>query len=213
MNAVTDEDGRDDEPLPEDAEIDPPAEGEADRSDEVLSPFPGTDYNPIYGFSGVAAFEGTPQKDVLAERLPGEVLLEVKGKRQHVGALVTLVIGLVLLALVPPSMIFTVLEPGAQRVVSLALLLAGTVLVGVWVLSDLLFATDVDVTFTSEGVARHGKGADQWASWPEVVGWRYDGGRYVTLQCPGGTVPVPALADETRTKVIDLLEARKVPRL
>lgn len=211
-----DDDDRDHEPLDEDAEIDPPGYGEADMSDEVLTPLPGFGgYNPIYGRGGVGAFEGTPAKDVLSGTLPGDVLLEVNGKRTHYGALVLLGVGLVMLLFVPVN---ALLLPQAEaspglNAGAMTLLLGGVVLVGAWFLRDLIFETDVDVTFTSEGVARHGKGADAWVRWADVRGYRAPDATFVTLECVGGTVPVPTPDVEAHARLEELLEGRGVPRL
>jgi hypothetical protein len=201
------EEERDDEPLEEDAEIEPPADGDADRSDEVLTPLPGLDYNPIYGRGGVGAFEGTPAKDVLSGKLSGELLLEVKGKRRTVTTLLFSVIAGAVL------MIAAVAFPPGTTWLYLSLVALGvSVVLGAWSLADLIFATDVVVTFTTAGVARHGKGADAWVPWAEVDAYRAEDASFVTLLCAGGAAPVPTPDVDTHAKVIALLDERKVPR-
>lgn len=210
------------EPLPEDAEIEPPLAGDLDESDEVLTPFPGFgDHNPIFGVGGVGAFEGTRPGDVLSGTLPGVVLLEVQGRRPRASSLLLGGLGVActlagtFFALATADVDPSALPwPGlaSRSHASLLVILAGVALLGAGLLIRLVLS-GADVTFTTDGVAKHGARSDAWVPWSEVVGYRVEGEAFVTLQCPGGTLPVPTLTPQVAGEVIGLLDGREVPRL
>lgn len=216
-----DEDGRV-EPLPEDADIEPPLAGDLDEdADEVLTPFPGFDHNPIFGVGGVGAFEGTRPPDVLSGKVPGVVLLEVQGPRRSARALffgllgaACAVLGL-FLALsrhdVDPS---ALPWPGLHSpALTILVLVAGGVLLGAGLLIRVVLGT-ADVTFTTDGVARRGARSDAWVPWSEVTGYRIERDGFVSLHGRGGrTLVVPTSERRQQGEVVALLDGREVPRV
>lgn len=209
-----------DEALAREAEL-AGAEGAEDPDDgELATPLPGFAYDPMFGVvGGVGALEGRPDVPRLVGRWPGEVLLESRGRRAGAGSLAMTVVGFVVfvsftcLALdVGPEAGRVLPWPGLRSVACSWIVwgVAGAVFaVG---LAFQLIAQAAQVTFTSEGIGRSGKGGDAFVPWAAVRGYR-PGVDVVLVECEPGHLVVPAPGEERAGEVMALLDARGVPRL
>lgn len=218
MSADEDELDDDDEALAREAEEAANAYDDEDDG-ELATPLPGFAYDPIIGVGGVGAFEGRPEAPRLVGRWPGDVLLEVRGRRVGSGTLALTAVGFLVfvtfscLALAGGTDLGRRLPwPGRPSLgVSWLVWVAGATAFAVGLALQLI-ARGIVVVFTSEGIGRSGKGGDAFVPWSAVHGYRRVDDM-VLVEGETGQLVVPAADEERAGEVMALLEARGVPRL
>ncbi|MBX3466290.1 MAG: hypothetical protein KF878_05260 [Planctomycetes bacterium] len=217
---MNDPDDDDDDELAREAEAAGQEDAEDDYGAALATPYPGMSFDPLFGVAGVGALGGRAEQRVVLEgRWPGEVLLEVPGRRPGVGGLLATSVGFLLVAGIVTGMSLAhdadwsrwIPWPTLRSVgCSWVLWVAAFVLLAA-ALAVRTLAQGADVTFTSEGVGTSGKGGASFVPWSEVRGYRP--GEVLVLECEGGHLVVSGHDEERRELTLGLLDGRGVPRL
>ncbi len=219
MSAAPDDEDEDDDDEALAREAEEAGQAYDDEDDgELATPLPGFAYDPIIGVGGVGAFEGRPEAPRLVGRWPGDVLLEVRGRRAGPNALALTTVGLVVFMSLTCLALQEGLEPGRNLPwpgrptfgVSWLVWLVGTTVFALGLVFQLI-AHGVQVTFTSEGIGRSGKGGDAFVPWATLRSYA-PGEGVVVIEGEQGQLVVPIADDEVSGEVMALLDERGVTR-
>jgi hypothetical protein len=161
---------------------------------------------------------GDPSAGMVIEDELGEVLLRLE-RKENASLLVTLMICGPPLLLVPCLAFafgqeYSHYLPWANSTTSLnaglLLVIVGCVLAVGYVVRS--FYEGAQVTLTERGVLTKRTVAADFVPWEEVEGYEVEERGHVLLRCKRGQVGLPTHDEESREKVIRLLDERAVPR-